>query len=107
LADLLQQADIQWHGTTLQKPDEGDDSRCLAFTMRGRETYFHVILNAYWTALEFELPPMQPDNRWRRIADTSLESPDDFSQPEHAPAIEAPVYVAMPRSIVILLAEQR
>jgi glycogen operon protein len=107
LAELLQQADIQWHGTTLQEPDEGFDSRCLAFTVRGRTAYFHIILNAYWTALEFELPPMQPGSRWRRIADTSLDSPDDFSLPAQAAVIEAPVYVAMPRSIVMLLAERR
>jgi hypothetical protein len=49
---------------------ESEDSHSVAFTvssLRGRFT-LHVMLNAYWEALDFELPfsPGQDVSRWCR-----------------------------------------
>ena len=75
--------------------------------MRGRRFFFQVIVNAYWEPLEFELPRLKLDRngRWRRIVDTYLEPPHDFSEMATAPIIETPAYTVQPRSIAILAAE--
>jgi hypothetical protein len=41
---------------------------------------FHLIFNAYWGPLEFELPIQMRavGHPWRRWIDTSLESPHDI-----------------------------
>ena len=45
----------------------------------GRCRTLEVIFNAYWEALDFELPPLGDEaGSWRRIVDTSLDAPDDI-----------------------------
>ena len=39
---------------------------------------FHLILNAYWEPLDFELPPRPAGGPWRRWIDTSRPSPEDI-----------------------------
>ena len=50
LNEMLHYARVQWHGTELFQPDWSDESRTIAFTIRGLggRHYFHMILNAYW-----------------------------------------------------------
>jgi len=68
-------------------------------------TRYHVILNAYWEPLEFELPSVADGARpWRRWIDTFLESPHDIVEPEHAPSVPGHSYPAGPRSVVVLFA---
>jgi len=107
LTELLQWANIQWHGTKLYEPDWSDESRCLAFTMQGRKEVFHVILNAYWEPLQFELPPVVGwlGTEWRRMIDTALDAPADFCELPGAPVVHGAAYVAQPRSTVVLMAE--
>lgn len=107
LIDLLRLARIQWHGVKLNEPDWGDNSYSLAFTMRGRRERFHVIFNAYWEALPFELPPAPggSQNGWRRVVDTNLEPPEDFCEWADAPTVEAATYLVQPRSVVLLVAD--
>ena len=107
LTELLERARIQWHGVKLHQPNWGDDSHALSFTVRGRSFSFQVIVNAYWEALEFELPRLNSgrNGRWRRIVDTYLEPPDDFSEMATAPVVESYVYTVQPRTVVILAAE--
>ncbi len=71
---------MTWHGVRLNAPDWGHDSHTLAATLRllGGQGQLHIIVNAYWQALEFELPPAgDGPAAWRRVVDTFLESPDD------------------------------
>jgi glycogen operon protein len=106
LVDLLDLAQFQWHGVKLDEPDWGNDSHSLAFTVRGVGERFHIILNAYWEAMEFELPtPPRGSEGWRRIVDTTLEAPQDFCERAEAPIINASSYLAQPRSVVVLAAE--
>ena len=106
LEQLLQQVDVRWHGVRLDQPDRGRHSRTLALqvTGPGRAFVLYAAFNAYWRPLEFELPPPGESLSWRRVIDTSLESPDDFRKPEEAPAVEGPDLQVTSRSVVVLLA---
>ena len=108
LNELLRQSRIQWHGVHLMQPDWGEDSHALAVTtwsLRGH-LMFHVMFNAYWEALQFQLPPVAegPDRRWRRWLDTFLESPQDICSETRAPVIADLTYLVQPRSVVALWA---
>ena len=107
LRRLLETAQLDWHGVKLGKPDWGDASHSLAFTVRGSRGLFHIIFNAYWKPLKFELPPAEEQGlaRWRRVIDTSLPSPEDFSDPAVAPIVDKNTYKVTPRSVIVLVAQ--
>jgi isoamylase len=96
---------IVWHGLRLYAPDWGDSSHSLAFELHDiqHNQRLYCILNAYWGALQFELPEL-PSGSWRRVIDTALPSPNDYTEPAAAPAITRPLYEASPRSTVVLVA---
>jgi glycogen operon protein len=106
LNELLRRSQIVWHGVALGQPDWGDSSHALAFTLRSLRGRFllHVMLNAYWEPLTFEIPPIAADRSrsWRRCIDTARASPDDICQWDAAPAVEHPTYVAQARSVAAL-----
>jgi isoamylase len=106
LNELLRRAPIEWHGVALNRPDWSDHSHSLAFTLRSLRARFllHVMLNAYWEPLTFQLPAVPADSQhpWRRCIDTALASPDDIAFWETAPAVEATAYAAQARSVVLL-----
>ncbi len=94
-----------WHGVYLGQPDWGEDSHSLAFSLcnpSGSE-HLHVILNAYWQSLDFELPPLESGNYWHRILDTALPAPDDFADLTAAVKIEGDSYLVTARSSVVLM----
>jgi len=108
LSQLLSQARIQWHGVRLNEPDWGEASHCLACTigsLSGRSV-FHLIANAFWEPLSFELPepPGGRSSGWHRLIDTALDAPDDIAEPGQAPATLGDRYEVGPRSVVLLLA---
>ncbi|WP_337287749.1 glycogen debranching protein GlgX [Candidatus Methylomirabilis sp.] len=106
LNQLLQRAEIKWHGVALNRPDWSEYSHALAFTLRSLRARFllHAMLNAYWEPLTFELPPISTESRqcWRRCVDTALASPDDICPWEKAPLVAQTTYVVQPRSVVLL-----
>jgi isoamylase len=107
LNQLLEQAQLEWHGVTLHRPDWSDDSHSIAFTvssLRGRFT-IHVMLNAYWEPLTFDLPAngKRTNGRWRRWIDTSQQSPNDIYAWETAPVVSEPTYTVAPRSLAVLV----
>ena len=71
LNELLRRAEIDWHGVRLGRPDWSDSSHSLALTVRPRQRqiplWLHVMFNAYWEALDFELP-LAPAAAVRRLA---------------------------------------
>jgi isoamylase len=103
-----QEASITWHGVQLGRPDWGNDSHSLAFTLREPDhgEHFHVMLNAYWEPLTFELPQLQSEQEWHRIVDTALPAPDDFNDPATAPRIDGDQYRVAARSVVALMAKR-
>ncbi len=106
---LIREANKSWHGVKLNQPDWGENSHSLAFSaeMKKEGLLVHLILNAYWEPLEFELPRAGKEGgkSWHRWIDTSLESPDDIVTWETAPLVPGYVYRAGPRSVVVLYAD--
>jgi isoamylase len=109
LNSLLKEAHKAWHGVKLAQPDWSDGSHSLALSAEVRKegVTFHIILNAYWEPLNFELPAIHGGGRWRRWIDTGLESPQDIVPWQAAPAVPGPTYRAEPRSVVFLYTTNR
>ena len=106
LNQLLQHSRLDWHGVRLGHPDWADYSHSLAFTLRSFHARFliHVMLNAYWEPLEFEVPQVEDteESGWRCCLDTAAPSPADASQWRHARRHPARTCVVQPRSLVLL-----
>jgi glycogen operon protein len=100
-------ADITWHGCELGRPGWDDpNSRALAFTLAGigEGPDIHVMLNMYWEALEFELPPTG-GRHWHLAADTAETAPSDLAEPGIEKLIAPEVFQAQGRSVVILISK--
>ena len=106
---LLRGANKAWHGVKLGQPDWRDCSHSLALTaeIRRQKMLVHLILNSYWEALEFELPPLGNGVKaiWRRWIDTSLDPPEDIYPWQASPSVPGCKYRAGARSVVVLFAE--
>jgi len=108
LNELLRSAHFHWHGIRLGQPDWGEDSHSLACTIRSGPGHLpfwlHVMFNAYWEALDFDLPAV-PENAvsgWQRWIDTARESPEDIVDMPAAPPVPESQYHVMPRSVAVL-----
>jgi isoamylase len=101
----LRRARKAWHGVNLDQPDWSPFSHSVAIGLElpADGLRLHLILNAYWEPLEFELPPAGGANAWRRWIDTSLESPHDIVEWQSAPPVSGQAYSAGPRSVVALV----
>jgi isoamylase len=106
LCQLLRGVNLAWHGVKLNQPDWGESSHSIAFTVeiRQEKLLFHVILNAYWQPLDFELPRLDSagENPWRRWIDTALDSPHDILEWAKAAPLHGYNYRAESRSVVML-----
>jgi isoamylase len=96
---------ITWHGLQLNRPDWSGDSHSVAFELSHEASGEHVdiLLNAYWEPLEFELPAMTNGRVWRRLIDTSLDSPLDICASPLAELTEQTSYICHARSSVVLV----
>ena len=107
LTELLRRQPVEWHGVKLYAPDWSYSSHSLAATIRllGYEAFLHIIINAYWEPLDFELPSFDGSHgSWRRCVDTYLDPPNDICGWADAPELQEPTYRSQPRSVVLLLA---
>jgi glycogen operon protein len=104
LADVLRQASIAWHGVRLGQPDWSPHSHTLAIgaSVARAGLRLHLILNAYWEPLDFDLPPADGDSTWRRWVDTALDPPDDIVPWLDSSSFAGATYRAAPRSVVVL-----
>jgi len=105
LNQLLAAGRKTWHGVRLGQPDWSASSHSIALTAQlpKENLTYHLILNAYWEPLEFELPGN--DGTWRRWLDTKLDPPYDIVPWRTAPSIPGSRYLAGPRSVVVLYCE--
>jgi glycogen operon protein len=107
LSQLLHGTNLAWHGVKLNQPDWGECSHSIAFTVEAREEklLFHVIVNAYWQPLDFELPRLDRagKNLWGRWIDTALDAPHDIVEWEKAEIVPGDTYRAESRSVAILM----
>ena len=110
LNELLRRAEFDWHGVRLAKPDWGDDSHSIACTIRATPLqlplWLHVMINAYWEALDFDLPEIPPASLtgWWQWIDTAREPPEDIMDPPAAPQVRETQYRVAPRSVAVLFA---
>jgi isoamylase len=106
LNQLLYEARKAWHGVKLYQPDWSHHSHSIVFSAEipKEKLLLHLIMNAYWEPLEFELPSSagRSGEPWRRWIDTALDSPHDIIEWQSAPAIDGDSYRAEPRSVVVL-----
>jgi glycogen operon protein len=110
LNQLLRESNKAWHGVKLYQPDWNGWSHSVAFSLelKNPKQILHLILNAYWEPLDFELPLIgEEGGSWRRWIDTSLDSPHDIVEWQTAPQITGRTYRAGPHSVVILHAPLR
>ena len=106
LNQLLHRAEIQAHGVKLGCSDWSQTSHSLAFTAHAPRSglQLHLMLNAYWEPLAFELARVREGlhDGWRRWIDTSLASPHDICTAADAPVVPDAAYLVQPRSLVVL-----
>jgi isoamylase len=103
LNEVLASSRHSWHGVKLGAPDWSANSHSLALEAWLPEKLgLYVMLNAYWEALDFELPPAGRGRTWRRWIDTTLEPPNEIVDGPSAPAVSGSTYRAGPHSVVVL-----
>ncbi len=108
LNELLRNAVKSWHGVRLGQPDWSDHSLSIALSaeVSVENLKFHLMLNAFWEPLEFELPQVAPgDSPWRRWIDTARETPQDIVPWRQAPEIAEPACPVDARSVVVLFSK--
>jgi glycogen operon protein len=107
LNDLLRESRIDWHGVAVGQPDWSESSRSLAVTIRsiGNRFLVHLMVNAFWEALCFELPPAAGSTTpWRCWINTARSSPDDIQDWASAPGLTTTHQRVEPRSLVAVFA---
>ncbi|MGA8044359.1 MAG: glycogen debranching protein GlgX [Terracidiphilus sp.] len=108
LQDLIGNAIRSWHGVRLNDPDWSDHSHSIALRIEveSEGILFYWVLNAYWEALDFELPQIGDVSKgpWRRWIDTSREAPEDIVEWVQASPVSGGHYRVGPRSTVVLIA---
>lgn len=101
--------DIQWHGINLYQPDCAFYSHSIALHLNGEYAHCngkpdndsYIIYNASEYDLQFCLPQPFNGRFWRRVIDTSLDSPFDI-QPDGV-AIQQESYPCKKMSAVVLI----
>jgi glycogen operon protein len=105
---LLQQVQVELGGVTPGKPDEGVSSHALALsrTSANGAMRLYLMVNAYWEALSFGLPPLESSatQGWYLLLDTSRPAPHDIHPLDSTPTVAGSAYMVGPRSIVALVA---
>lgn len=106
LSNVLQEAKHAWHGVNLNQPDWSFWSHSVALSaeLKNEGLVLYVILNAYWEALEFELPMLTKGENWRLWIDTGLDPPSDICEWSKAAPVSDRTYCCGARAVVVLIA---
>lgn len=97
---LFWRDDVRWYGTN-GPTDLSPQSHTLAFCLHGapqNDQDVYVMINAYWQDLTFTIQEGDPQD-WKRVVDTSLPSPYDFS--DLPVAISSLAYPVKARSVAV------
>ena len=109
LSQVPREVKRTWHGVKLNQPDWSPGSHSLAVSveLKNEGVLLHIILNAYWEALDFELPILRNGTeQWRRWIDTALDPPHEICEWNKALPVPGGTYRAGARSVVVLIAGQ-
>jgi glycogen operon protein len=93
--------DVSWYGTG-PHVDQSAQSHTLSFHLRGasqNDIDLYVMINAGPNDTLFRV---QHDGKWKRVVDTSLESPDDIAEPGDESPLDGLQYFVKGRSVVVL-----
>jgi glycogen operon protein len=107
LNEFLESSVHAWNGIKLGQPDWSTHSHSLALSadFPQEDRHFHLIMNAYWEPLEFELPLLRGGTEsWCRWIDTALDPPNEIVEFQSASRISGQTYRADARSVVVLIA---
>lgn len=106
LSQFVRDAKHCWHGVKRNQPDWNSESHSIAISaeLKNEGLFFHVILNAYWEPLDFELPILGEGQHWREWVNTGLEPPFDICDWSKATPLVNEKYRAFARSVVVLIA---
>jgi glycogen operon protein len=107
LTQVLHEQKPRWHGVKLNQPDWSPSSHSIALggELKTEGLLAHIILNAYWEPLDFELPQLSGTKRWRRWIDTALEPPHEICEWDAEPVVPDDTYRVGARSVVVLIAK--
>jgi glycogen operon protein len=97
------------HGTKLNQQDWSALSHSFAISgeLKNEGLRAHLMFNAYWEPLDFELPAsVNGAPNWFRWIDTSLDPPNDICEWNFEPRISQRTYRVDARSAVVLIAGQ-
>lgn len=96
--------DVRWFGVGADV-DMSYDSHSLAFCLHGAsqdDEDLYVMINAYWDDLPFFIQD-GPFQEWKRVIDTSMDSPNDFRGPGNEIPLMSQTYIVRARSVVVLI----
>ena len=107
LRQVLSEAKPAWHGVKPNQPDWSPFSHSIAIggELKNEGVSAHIILNAYWEPLDFELPALSGGSKpWRRWIDTALDPPHEICEWNAEPVVPEGTYRVGARSVVVLIA---
>jgi isoamylase len=105
LNELLRRQPFQWDDVKLNVPT--NLMLAAAVQLLGYPMLLHVIINAHWEVLQFEVPALaEPQDTWCRCIDTYFDPPDDICSWANAESLQGSTCLVQPRSVVVLLAER-
>lgn len=104
LSEVVHDANIEWHGVKPGDPDWSEHSHSIALTYLDpySNDRMYVVFNAFWEALEFEVPKI--DGHWFKLVDTAAKPPEDIHDFANAPCLEDAQITLAPRSVQIYVA---
>jgi glycogen operon protein len=107
LTQVLRESKPALHGVKLNQPDWSRCSHSFAISgeLKKERLFTHVMFNAYWEPLDFELPVLGDDaGHWWRWIDTALDPPYEICAWNQEARVAGSTYRVGARSVVVLIA---
>ncbi len=107
LTQVLRESKHALHGVKLNQPDWSPLSHSFAISgeLKNEGLFAHIMFNAYWEPLEFELPILADGCRnWWRWIDTALDPPHEICEWNRETQVPESTYRVGERSVAILIA---
>jgi isoamylase len=107
LIQVLRESKAAMHGVKLNQPDWSPVSHSFAISgeLKNEGIFAHIIFNAYWEPLNYELPVLgNGSETWWRWIDTALDPPQEICEWNGGTPVHDSTYRAGARSVVVLIA---